>query len=167
MRPSNHLMLSVKSDKRIIFDQKHLVPITNELLLLNKRWQRTIKEEKERRRKACMHVAIENELVEQYDADENQPSESVDENIFTILDERSQLLNTTCIKPVTMITVPNVTTRENIARQYTLNRNQEVAFMIITGHLDGIGKINDSKVMTVTRSLFLNILFLQMIKRSS
>ncbi|CAF4087034.1 unnamed protein product [Rotaria magnacalcarata] len=31
---------------------------------------------------------------------------------------------------------------EHIAQQFTLNKNQNAAFMIITGHLDGLDKLN-------------------------
>ena len=33
-------------------------------------------------------------------------------------------------------------TRQQIARQFTLNKNQTAAFMIITGHLDGVDGLN-------------------------
>ena len=33
-------------------------------------------------------------------------------------------------------------TRQQIARDFTLNKNQTAAFMIITGHLDGVDGLN-------------------------
>ncbi len=52
-----------KLNKQINFNQKHLVPATSELIHLNNRWQRTIKDEKERRQNLCTVEPIENELT--------------------------------------------------------------------------------------------------------
>jgi hypothetical protein len=56
-------------------------------------------------------------------------------------------LNFECISSVTKVTVPTENTREHIAEQFTLNKNQKAAFTIITGHLDGLDKLNEGMII--------------------
>lgn len=123
--------------------QKHLVPATTELILLNNRWQRAIREEKEQKRNAFMMVGMGNEYVEQNDTIENQFGEGVDNALSSICLNDKEVLNFNCVLSVTKVTVPIENTREYIADQFTLNKNQKAAFMIITGHLDGLDRQNE------------------------
>ena len=147
MGSTKSLIYAKKRDKQIIFDRKHLVPVTIKLVQLNNKWQRQIKDEKERRRNACMIAGIESNFTEQNDTDENQLIVAIDAGIVSNFDGDDRFLNFMCTRPVTKITVPSETTRKDIVQRFRLNKNQKAAFMIITGHLDGLDKINDGKMV--------------------
>jgi len=146
MGSTKALRYTTKRAKQITFDRKHLVPATNELIILNNRWQRQIKEEKERRRNACIVERMESTFIQQNDIDVNELVGAIEEIMPSNFDSNSEHLNFQCIVPVSRIIVPNETTREHIAQHFTLNKNQKAAFMIITGHLDGLDKLNESKM---------------------
>jgi len=57
------------------------------------------------------------------------------------------VLNFDFVLSVTKVIVPVENTREYIVEQYTLNKNQKAAFMIITGHLDGLDRLNEGMSM--------------------
>ena len=141
---TNSFIYSSKVNKHFTSDHKHLVPATTELIHLNNRWQRTIKDEKDRRRNACMVEQMEHGFIERNSTDKNELVGAVDDNVWSVFDNYNSLLDSRCILPVTKITAPNEITRESIAQQFTLNKNQTAAFMIITGHLDGLDKLNIS-----------------------
>ena len=140
---TNHSVDNAVLSKEVNYDQKHLVPATTELILLNNRWQRSIREEKEQKRNAFMMVGIGNEYVEQNDTIENQLGEGVDNALSSIRLNDKEVLNFDCVLSVTKVIVPVESTREYIADQFTLNKNQRAAFMIITGHLDGLDRLNE------------------------
>ncbi|CAF1475487.1 unnamed protein product [Adineta steineri] len=143
MGSTNRLKYSSKLNKQIISDHKHLVPATSELVQLNNRWQRTIKEEKDRIRNACIGEQLHDDLIENNGNDENELAQTTDHSLPSNFDSNEEVSNSKYIMPVTKIAVPNEITRESIATQYTLNTNQKAAFMIITGHLDGLDKLNE------------------------
>ena len=147
---TNRFMYSSKVNKHFASDHKHLVRATTELIQLNNRWQRIIKDEKNRRRNACMVERMEDDFTEKNDAGKNELDGVVEDNVWSVLDSYDSLLNFKCIVPVTKITVPNEITRENIAQQFTLNKNQTAAFMIIIGHLNGLDKLNISMMIKPT-----------------
>ena len=147
---TNHFIYSSKLNKHFTSDHKHLVPATTELIQLNNRWQRIIKEEKDRRRNTSMVGRTEDDFIEKNDTNKNEVDEGVEDNVWSILDSYDRLLNSKCIVPVTKITVPNEVTRENIAQEFTLNKNQMAAFMIITGHLDRLDKLNEGLMIKST-----------------
>ena len=123
-------------------DHKHLVPATPELVQLNSKWQRMIKSEKDRRRNASLMEPTNDIFSDNSDADKIVPDGTVEDNVWSVFDSYDPLLDSRCILPVTKIAAPNEITRENIVQQFTLNKNQRAAFMIITGHLDGADKLN-------------------------
>jgi hypothetical protein len=90
-----------------------------------------------------MVEGIESAFIEQNDTDVNELVGAIEENVPSNFDSNNGSLNFRCIVPVSRIIVPNETTREHIAQQFTLNKNQKAAFMIITGHLDGLDKLNE------------------------
>ena len=147
MSSTRSLMYTTKHDRQITFDRNHIAPATTELIQLNSKWQRQIKDEKERRRNACMIAGTESDVVEQSETDENQLVGVIEDNVPSSYWNDNVPLDFRCIVPVTRIMVPNTTTREHIAQQFTLNKNQKAAFMIITGHLDGLNKLNECKLM--------------------
>jgi hypothetical protein len=137
------LTYTAKQSKHISIDQRYLVPATTELIQLNNKWQRQIKDEKERKRNACMIESIENASREQNDIDENQTSGAIDADMLENFDNNDELSNSMYTLPVTTTTIPCDTSRNDIAQRFTLNKNQKAAFMIVTGHLDGMNKTNE------------------------
>lgn len=137
------MIYAPKQGKSISVHQKYLVPATAELIQLNNRWQRHIKDEKERRRNASISASMENNGMEQNDNEENQILETTNAGMLSNFDNNDQSLSCIYTTPVTKIAIPSETTRNDIAQRFTLNKNQKAAFMIITGHLDGIGKMNE------------------------
>jgi hypothetical protein len=140
---TKHLIHPKNLNREIIFDQKHLVPATSTLIKLNDGWQRRIKEEKERIRNTSIIENLESEFIRKKDTDENELIGTVEDSMVLNLDTDTKDSHSTFIAPVTIVTVPNEVTREEISKQFTLNKNQKAAFMIITGHLDGLDKLNE------------------------
>lgn len=130
-------------DEHANHHQQHLVPATVELILLNNRWQRRIRDEKEQKRKAFMMVGMENEYIEQNDAIENQPDGNMDNGLPSVLLNDGESLDFESILSVAKVTVPVENTPEHIVEQFTLNKNQKAVFMIITGDLDGLDRLNE------------------------
>jgi hypothetical protein len=89
----------------------------------------------------------EGESIEQNDTDINELIGAMENNMSSNFNGDNEALNSQCIVPVTKITIPNEITREDIAQQFTLNKNQKAAYMIITGHLDGLNKLNEGIVI--------------------
>ena len=143
MGSTNRFIYCSKLNKYFTSDHKYLIPATKELIQLNNIWQQMIKDEKDRRRNVCMIETTEGELIEQNDTDINEFVEGIENNMLSNFGSDNSVLNFQCIVPVTKITIPNETTREYIAQQYTLNKNQKAAYMIITGHLDGLDKLDE------------------------
>lgn len=88
-------------------------------------------------------VAMENGYAEQNDMLENQFDGNMDNALSSIGLGDGESLNFESILSVAKVTVPVEYTREYIAEQFTLNKNQKAAFMIITGHLDGLDRLNE------------------------
>lgn len=110
---------------------------------MNSKWQRLIKEEKERRRSVLINEPMANESSEKNDTDINELIGEIEESIPSSLANDDELLSCRRMIPVTKISVPSEISREQIAQQFTLNKNQKAAFSIITGHLDGLDKVNE------------------------
>ena len=91
--------------------------------------------------------AKEGEFTDHIDTDINELAGSVENDMPPNFDGSNGVSYSQSIVPVTKITIPNETTRECIAQQFTLNKNQTAAFMIITGHLDGLDKLNEGKAI--------------------
>jgi hypothetical protein len=130
------------ANQRISHDHEYLIPVTNDLLQLNKKWQRKIIEEKERRRNACINEKDSSGLTEQNDVEEDQLVSAVGTSTLLDNDDYATSSNFISIQPVTTVFVPSGPSREKIVEQFTLNKNQKAAFMIITGHLDGLDELN-------------------------
>ena len=147
MGSTNRFIYCSKLNKYFTSDRKCLIPATTERIRLNNRWQQMIKDEKDRRRNICMIETTEGELIEDNDTDINEFVEGIKNNMLSNFGSDNSVLNFQCIVPVTKITIPNETTREHIAQQYTLNKNQKAPYMIITGHLDGLDKLDEGIVI--------------------
>ena len=139
---SKPLTYNKRSNEEFVRDRQFLIPATAELVQLNKKCQRQITEEKEQKRNACINEDDNGDFAVQSIAD-------VDQSVMMV--EAGSLLNygdgkvssdsvyTQSVKAISLSAGP---TRQQIARQFTLNKNQTAAFMIITGHLDGVDGFN-------------------------
>ena len=69
-------------------------------------------------------------------ADDTLDLHAVKDAVVTVVNPNNNFENYGSILPVVSITT-NLPTQKIIADEFTLNREQRVAFMIITSHLDG------------------------------
>ena len=124
------------SNEFIDSTDQQLIPFvsaTQNLVLLSKKWQEQLKTERERVRRTL--------ITGNYDtADDTLDSHAVQDAIVTVMDptgnNNNNLENDGSILPVVSVTT-NFPTQKSIADEFTLNREQLAAFMIITSHLDG------------------------------
>ena len=125
----------------MICDRQFLIPATAELIQLNKKWQCQITEEKEQKRNACMNEGDNGDFALQSVADADQSVTMAEAATLLNYDDEvsSYSVYTQSVKAISLSPGP---TRQQIARQFTLNKNQTAAFMIITGHLDGVDGLN-------------------------
>lgn len=108
---------------------------------MNTKWQEQLKAEKERVRRGLItgNYSKEDGALDLYAA-EDAVVTVIDSNSYN----RHNLENYGPILPVVSVTT-NVPIQKSIANEFTLNREQRAAFMIITSHLDG-----DSRCRTGT-----------------
>ena len=117
--------------------QQQLVPFvssTPALVRLNTKWQEQLKNEKERIRR--------NLITGNYDQDWDGTIDlnAAKDAIVTVINQNNHnnynFENYGSIFPVVSVTT-NFPTQTSITDEFTLNREQRAAFMIITSHLDG------------------------------
>lgn len=121
-----------------------LVPFisaTPNLIRLNTKWQEQLKTEKERIRRGL--------ITGNYDkADDTLDLHTAKDSVVTVVNpdnyNNNNFENYGSIIPVVSVTT-NFPTQKTIADEFTLNKEQRAAFMIITSHLDG-----DSRCRTGT-----------------
>jgi len=115
---------------------QHIVPFvfaTSNLIRLNTKWQEQLKTEKERVRRSL--------ITGNYDkTDDTLDLNAAKDAVITVMNSniynKNILENYGSILPVVSITA-SFPTQKSIVDQFTLNREQRAAFMIITSHLDG------------------------------
>jgi hypothetical protein len=115
---------------------QQLVPFissTPNLVRLNTKWQEQLKTEKERARR--------NLMTGNYDkTDDTLDYHAAKDAVVTVVNpnnyNRNNFENYDSILPVTSVT-SSFPTQKSIADEFTLNREQRAAFLIITSHLDG------------------------------
>ena len=117
------------------------VSATSEHVRLNVKWQEQLKSERERVR----HSLITGDYGKEHDTlDLN----AVENAVVTVVDPNNhntnEFQNHGLVLPVVPASTP-FPSKKNIADEFTLNREQRAAFMIITSHLDG-----DSRCRTGT-----------------
>ncbi|CAF4052892.1 unnamed protein product [Adineta steineri] len=110
------------------------VSVTPNLVRLNTKWQVQLKTEKERVRRSL--------ITGKYDkTDDTLDYDSIQDALVTMVNSNNYNINTlnnyTQILPVASVTTTSYSTQHSIIVEYTLNREQRAAFMIITSHLDG------------------------------
>ncbi len=153
VEPTKNLTYIRKSMNLLSQDQKHLVPLTDELSRLNYSWQRKIIEERERQRNIYMNEEDNNIVVERTNLDPDQPLLLPVENLV-LCDEDKISTSFDGIMPVSIIIDTNIHSQEYVVSKFTLNKNQKAAFMIITSHLNGADKSNAGKA--IKRNYFFN-----------
>ncbi|CAF1366889.1 unnamed protein product [Adineta steineri] len=110
------------------------VSATPNLVRLNTKWQEQLKAEKERVRRSL--------ITGKYDkTDDTLDYDSIQDALVTMVNSNNHNIdifdNYTQILPVASVTTTSYSTQQSIIVEYTLNREQRAAFMIITSHLDG------------------------------
>jgi hypothetical protein len=108
---------------------------------MNTKWQEQLKAEKERVRRGL--------ITGNYDKEDDTLNlHAARDAVITVINPNNynsnNLENYGPILPVVSVTT-NFPTQKSIADEFTLNREQRAAFMIITSHLDG-----DSRCRTGT-----------------
>lgn len=120
---------------------------TPNLVLLNRKWQEQLKAERDRVRQTL--------ITGNHDATDTSLDLRVARDaLVTVLNpngsDDTAMESYGSIPPV--VSVPTTfPTQKSIADEFTLNREQRAAFMIITSHLDGdsqcrAGTVNDSQI---------------------
>lgn len=145
-------MYSKISSQVINQEPNHLVPLTHELMKLNSMWQRTINDEKERRRHIYMNDENSNITVERNEMEDEGLYMKTAENSCTQNNSITSA-NLALIQPVSTIIVTNGLYQDQIAIEFTLNKNQKAAFMIITSHLNGISNPTGKKKILLFQKL--------------
>ncbi len=109
------------------------VSATSNLIRLNTKWQEQLKAEKERIRQILITGNYAN-------ADDKLDYDPVKVAVVTSINPNNYTSNTLenygSILPVVAVTT-GYPTQKSIVDEYTLNREQRAAFVIITSHLDG------------------------------
>jgi hypothetical protein len=112
------------------------VAATKNLVHLNKKWQEQLKTERERARRTL--------ITGNYDtADDSLDVHAAKDAMVTVMNPISDNNNNRnqrndgSILPVVSVTTNVPPTQKSIADEFTLNREQSAAYMIITSHLDG------------------------------
>ena len=115
---------------------QQLVPFvsaTPNLIRMNTKWQEQLKAEKERVRRGLITGNYNQE-------DGGLDLYAAKDAVVTVIGpnnyNNNNIENSGSILPVVSVTT-NVATQKSIADEFTLNREQRAAFMIITSHLDG------------------------------
>ncbi|CAF4871414.1 unnamed protein product [Rotaria socialis] len=115
---------------------RQLVPFvstTPDLVRLNTKWQEQLKTERERVRRSLITGNCDR-------MDDTLDLNAAKDTVITVVNSNSYnkniFENYGSILPVVSITT-NFPTQKSIADEFTLNREQRAAFMIITSHLDG------------------------------
>ena len=117
---------------------QQLIPFvcaTQNLILQNNKWQEQLKNERERVRRTLItgnYAAADDPL----DLDVTEDAIVTVRNLNNDNDDNNLEKNYRSIPPVVSVAT-NLPTRKSIADEFTLNRKQRAAFMILTSHLDG------------------------------
>ena len=92
-----------------------------------------------------MNVGKEDALMDS-SQEKTLPNRMKNDDSLLIFDDFHESPNYQCTTPVTTISINTGPTRDDVVRKFTLNRNQKAAFMIITGHLDGLDSMDKGRV---------------------
>jgi hypothetical protein len=118
------------------YSNQQLVPFisaTPNLIRMNTKWQEQLKAEKERVRRGLITGNYDKE-------DDTLDLHAANDAVVTVMNPNNYNSNNSdnygSILPVVSLTT-NFPTQKSIADEFTLNREQRAAFMIITSHLDG------------------------------
>ncbi|CAF4654021.1 unnamed protein product, partial [Rotaria sp. Silwood2] len=139
-QPSSNEFIDYPNQKAVSF-----VSATPNLIQLNTKWQEQLKTEKERVRRSL--------ITGNYDkSDDTLDLHAAKDAVVTVVNpnnyKSNNFENYGSILPVVSVTT-NLPTPKTIADEFTLNREQQAAFMIITSHLDGDSDNNGQLIMCI------------------
>ena len=116
---------------------------------MNTKWQEQLKAEKERVRKGLITGNYNQE-------DGGLDLYAAKDAVVTVIGpnnyNNNNIENSGSILPVVSVTT-NVPTQKSVADEFTLNREQRAAFMIITSHLDGDSRCRTGMFQSNTSNL--------------
>ena len=136
----------------IEYSNQQLVPFVTaspNLIRMNTKWQEQLKAEKERVRRGL--------ITGNYDKEDDALNlHAARDAVVTVINPNNYISNNLenygSILPVVSVTT-NFPTQKSIADEFTLNREQRAAFMIITSHLDGDGRCRTGMFQSNTSNL--------------
>lgn len=109
------------------------VPMNAELVRLNATWKQQLKNERDRVRRSLISG-------NQVQDDEASIFDAIRDATVTVIDSRATRFDDAdrfdSIPPLVSVTT-KFPSQQTIVEEFTLNREQRAAFMIITSHLDG------------------------------
>lgn len=122
---------------------------TPDLVRLNTKWQEQLKTQKERARRKLIvgnHQKTDNILE----------NDEISDAVVTVMDpsyySTNPSTNSRPILPVAAVFASSYPTQKGVAEEFTLNREQRAAFMIITSHLDGDKQFQTGILITQTKT---------------
>ncbi|CAF2763621.1 unnamed protein product [Rotaria sp. Silwood2] len=139
-----------------------LVPFisaTPNLVRLNTKWQEQLKTEKEQIRRGLITGNFDKDNDDMLNLDTARSA------VATVVTLNNMNINTKIcenygsIPPVISVKA-NSCTQKSVADEFTLNREQRAAFMIITGHLDGDSRCRTGNLYKSSRHILKYIIFL-------
>lgn len=117
------------------------VPINAELVRLNATWKQQLKNERDRVRRSLISG-------NQVQDDEASIFDAVKDATVKVIDSRATRFDDVdcfgSVPPLVAVTT-KFPSQQTIAEEFTLNRDQRAAFMIITSHLDGDPRCRSGK----------------------
>ncbi|CAF4014620.1 unnamed protein product [Adineta steineri] len=131
---TNSQLLVNESSRDHVHQTVPFVSATPNLVRLNTKWQEQLETENERVRRSL--------ITGNYDkTDDTLDYDSIQDALVTMINSNNYNIdisdNYTQILPVASVTTTSYSTQQSIIVEYTLNREQRAAFLIITNHLDG------------------------------
>ena len=125
------------------------ISATPNLIRMNTKWQEQLKAEKERVRRGLITGNYDKE-------DDTLDLHAARDAVVTVVNPNNynsnNIENYGPILPVVSVTT-NFPTQKSIADEFTLNREQRAAFMIITSHLDGDSRCRTGMFQSNTSNL--------------
>ncbi|CAF1533958.1 unnamed protein product [Adineta ricciae] len=113
---------------------KNQILIKVDFVQLNTKWQEQLKIERERVRRNLI-------TGKSYKTDDESNNDDMEDTVVTLINSTTSNINVSdnynSILSVASVVSTTYCNQKTIVDQYTLNREQRAAFMIITSHLDG------------------------------
>ena len=137
--PACNFLAYIQASLSQVSSEKHqrmvsFLCATSDHVRLNTKWQEQLKAEKERVRQHFISGDYKK-------ANDNSEYDIIGDAVVTVMDATCYSSNPSTdfkpILPVAAVITSSFPTQRGVADEFTLNREQRAAFMIISSHLDG------------------------------